>query len=211
MAALRHATDHAQEAIETWKTTEPRVFGHLIAGTDKLFNLKSKFQHMIGSLPGADAAAELFLNSGLDRWEKGSRIDSTQAAELRPRLASDEAKRATKRMGVHLVMSVVIALPIAGIRSLARFFWTLFFWGRTQFRRVFRRGDLETRAMPNVHTPLVMVLSLIPLVGGVAYLMSTPLRSRILIRLMLDQTAWKLPFKLYRRAHIGRLLAPRPK
>jgi len=25
---------------------------------------------------------------------------------------------------------------------------------------------------------------------------------------MLDQVAWKLPFKLYRRTHIGRLLAP---
>mgnify|MGYP000619120947 CR=1 FL=1 len=30
----------------------------------------------------------------------------------------------------------------------------------------------------------------------------------LLARLMLDQVAWKLPFKLYRRTHIGRLLAP---
>jgi len=34
------------------------------------------------------------------------------------------------------------------------------------------------------------------------------MRSKVLVRLMLDQTAWKLPFDLYRRTHIGRWLAP---
>lgn len=62
--------------------------------------------------------------------------------------------------------------------------------------------------MSNIHTPLVMLLSLLPGLGGVAYLASSPLRSKLLACLMLDQVAWKLPFKLYRRTHIGRLLAP---
>jgi len=53
-----------------------------------------------------------------------------------------------------------------------------------------------------------MVLALIPLIGGVAYLASAPMRSKIIVRLMLDQAAWKLPFHLYRRTHIGRWLAP---
>ena len=70
--ALIHATDHAEEAINTWKAAEPRVIGHLIAGTYRLLNVKARFQHLMGSLAGADAAAELFLNSGIDRWEKES-------------------------------------------------------------------------------------------------------------------------------------------
>ena len=35
-----------------------------------------------------------------------------------------------------------------------------------------------------------------------------PLRRKLLVRLMLDQIAWKLPFKLYSRIHLGRWLAP---
>jgi len=205
LEALKHATDHAEEAINTWKASEPRVFSHLIAGTYRLFDLKSKFQHIMGSLSGADAAAELFLSSGIDRWEKESRIAPAEAAELRTRLQSDAARVATKHLGVHLVLSVAIALPILGIRSLARFLWTLVFWFKTQFSR--SRGP-DGKKLPNVHTPLVMVLALLPLLGGVAYLASAPMRSKILVRLMLDQAAWKLPFNLYRKTHIGRWLAP---
>ena len=203
--ALKHATDHAEEAINAWKATEPRIISHLIAGTYSLFNIKGKFQHMMGSLSGADAAAELFLSNGIDRWEKESRIAPTEATELRERLASEEARVATKHLGVHLVMSVAIALPIPGMRSLARFLWTLVFWFKTRFGR--SRGA-DSKKMPNIHTPLVMVLALLPLFGGVAYLASAPMRNKTLVRLMLDQTAWKLPFKLYRRTHIGRWLAP---
>ena len=206
--ALKHATDHAEEAINTWKAAEPRVFGHLIAGTYRLLNLKARFQHLMSSLAGADAAAELFLNNGIDRWEKENRIAPYEAAALRTRLASDAARLATRHLGVHLILSVAIALPIPGMRSLARFTWTLFFWTKVQIRRFRRDPEAGADRLPNVHTPLVMGLALLPAVGGVAYLASAPLRSKILVRLMLDQAAWKLPFKLYRRTHIGRWLAP---
>ncbi|PKB67745.1 MAG: hypothetical protein BZY81_03975 [SAR202 cluster bacterium Io17-Chloro-G4] len=53
-----------------------------------------------------------------------------------------------------------------------------------------------------------MLLSLIPGLGSVAYLASRPMRRKILVRLMLDQIAWKLPFRLYRRMHLARLLPP---
>ena len=78
--ALKHAADNAEEAITAWKATEPRVFGHLIAGTYKLVNLKARLQHFLGALTGADAAAELFLNRGIDRWEKQRRIFPSEAA-----------------------------------------------------------------------------------------------------------------------------------
>ncbi len=206
--ALRHATDHAEEAINTWKAAEPRIAGHLIAGTYKLLDFKARFQHFKGALTGADAAAELFLNNGIDRWEKESRITPSDAAGLRSRLSSGSAKYATRHLGVHLVMSVAIAVPIPGLRSLARFLWTLTFWVKAQFRRLLRRRTADAGRLPNIHTPLVMGIALVPAVGGAAYLASRPLRSKLLARLMLDQIAWKLPFKLYRRTRIGRWLAP---
>ena len=208
VAALTNATDHAEESIKTWKAAEPRVFGHLIAGTYKFLNLKARFQHLTASVAGADAATELFLNGGIDRWEKEGRISQSEAAGLRTRLSSTAAKQATRHLGVHLVLSVAIALPIPGMRSLARFLWTFVFWVKSQLRRLTRRGRADAESTPNIHTPLVMVLALVPALGGVAYLASEPLRDRLLARLMLDQIAGKLPFKIYRRAGIGRWLAP---
>ena len=60
----------------------------------------------------------------------------------------------------------------------------------------------------NIHTPLVMGLALVPAFGGAAYLASPPLRSKLLARLMFDQIAWKLPFRIYTRLRLGRWLAP---
>jgi len=206
--ALKHATEHAEVAINTWKAAEPRIFGHIIAGTYKLLDLKARFQHFKGALTGADAAAELFLNNGIDRWEKQGRITPSDAAGLRSRLSSGSARYATRHLGVHLVMSVAIAIPIPGLRSAARFLWTLTFWVKAQFRRLLRKRVVDADQVTNIHTPLVMGLALVPALGGAAYLASPPLRSKLLARLMADQVAWKLPFKLYQRTRIGRWLAP---
>ena len=62
----------------------------------------------------------------------------------------------------------------------------------------------------NIHTPLVMVLALLPAFGAVAYLAARPLRNKLLVRLMLDQMAWKLPFKIYDRMRLGKWLAKAP-
>ena len=206
--ALKHATDHAEEAINTWRAAEPRIFGRLIAGTYNLFNLKARLQHFMGALKGADAAAELFLNNGIDRWEKQGRINPADAAGMRTRLSSGAARYATRHLGVHLVMSVAIAIPIPGLRSAARFLWTFTFWVKAQLKRLRRKHLVDAGQASNIHTPVVMGLALVPALGGAAYLASRPLRSKLFARLMLDQAAWKLPFKLYHRTRIGRWLAP---
>jgi len=206
--ALKHATEHAEEAINTWKTAEPRIVGHIIAGTYKQLNLKARLQHFKGALMGADAAAELFLNNGIDRWEKQGRIIPSDAAGLRNRLSSRAARYATRHLGVHLVMSVAIAIPIPGLRSAARFLWTFTFWVKARLRRLRRNRVVDADQLYNIHTPWVMGLALVPALGGAAYLASPPLRSKLLACLMLDQAAWKLPFKLYHRTRIGRWLAP---
>ena len=40
--ALKHSTDHAEEAINTWRAAEPRILSHLISGTYSLLNIKEK-------------------------------------------------------------------------------------------------------------------------------------------------------------------------
>lgn len=44
--------------------------------------------------------------------------------------------------------------------------------------------------------------------GAIAYLAARPLRNMLLIRLMMDQTASKLPFRLYSRLRLSRWLTP---
>jgi len=210
LADLRHATDHAERAISAWKDSEPRIWGHILSRLYRLLNWKAYFQHLKGSMAGAQGAGEAFLRDGIIRWEIEGRITPQEVKDLRTRLDSGAATVAMRHMGAHLVLSVAIAIPIPGLRSLARFLWTLVFWTKAQARRL-RRGDrVKGEEGYNIHTPLVMVLSLIPAFGAVAYLAARPLRNKLLIRLMLDQMAWKLPFKLYRRMRLGKLLAKAP-
>ena len=210
LADLKHATDDAERAISAWKDAEPRIWGHIISRIYKMLNWKEYFQHLKGALAGAQGAGEAFLRDGLDRWEKEGRISPQEVEDLRTRLASGAATMAMRHMGAHLVLSVAIVIPIPGLRSLARFLWTLGFWTKAQARRL-RRGDgARGEEGSNIHTPLVMVLSILPAFGAVAYLAARPLRNNLLIRLMVDQMAWKLPFKLYHRMHFGRWLAKAP-
>ena len=114
-------------------------------------------------------------------------------------------------MGVHLVLSVAIAIPIPGLRSLARFTWTLLFWLKARGERAWSRISRSGKQVANVHTPLVMAVALVPAVGGLAYLASPPLRRRTWARLLLDQAANKMPFKLYTRTRLNRVLARPPR
>ena len=196
LAEFQRATDLAEDSITAWKNAEPRIWGHIISRIYKLLDWKSHFQPVTAGLANAQRSAELFLNSGIDRWDQEGRIGPAEAADLRTRLASGEAQNATRHMGAHMVLSVAVAIPIPGARSLARFLWTLAFWAKAQVTRIRHYGSESAPPAPNIHTPLVMVLALVPGLGSVAYLASRPLRHKLLVRLLLDQIAWKRPFGL---------------
>lgn len=176
----------------------------------RLLDWKSLFTHMAAALDGADRASEAFLSRGIARWETEKRLDSSEAASLRTRLSSGEVQEAMHHMGAHLVLSLAIAVPIPGLRSLTRLLWTLTFWVKFQFGR-FRASPEGSAKRTNIHTPLVMVLALLPALGGVAYMAARPLRTRPLVRLMFDQAAFGLPFGLYGRLRLARWLALPPK
>ena len=208
LAELRGNADSCEQAIRTWQDSEPRVWGRLIRGVYRLLDWKRFFNRIDHALCKADGAAEQFLAGGISRWEAEGRLSPSEIQWLRSYLTSDEVQEPLHHLGVHLVLSVALFLPIPGLRSLARFVWTLAFWVKAQGKRFRRRVPASEGKATNVHTPLVMVLALIPGFGAVAYLASRPLRRRLLIRLMLDQSAVKLPFRLYERLHLARRLAP---
>ena len=208
LAELRHVTDHAEEAISSWKDSEPRIWGHIISRVYKLLNWKAFFQNRIGELAGADRAAEAFLSGGIDRWERDGRLEPSEATALRAQIASSELRDAIHHLGAHLVLTVGFPIPLPGIRSLARFVWTLGFWFKAQVRRFRHRTMHDDGKVANIHTPLVMVFSLIPAFGAAAYFLAPPLRRKILVRLVLDQMGPKIPFRVYERMRFSQWLAP---
>ena len=208
MAELKHDVDRCQEAIRTWQASEPRIWGRLIRGVYRLLDWKRFYMRLSHALDTADGAAEDFLNRGMERWEADGRLSPLQTAWLRDQLSSGQLQNPLHHLGVHLVLSMVLMFPIPGLRSAARLIWTLTFWVRVQWRRLRRDASDSAAKAANIHTPMVMVLALIPGFGAVAYMAARPLRRKLLIRLMLDQIAFNLPFGLYRRMRLGRLLAP---
>ncbi len=107
---------------------------------------------------------------------------------------------------MHILLSAPI--PIPGLQNLARLAWTLAYSVVAQMRRIRCRAAGSAEKLPNIHSPLVMALSLLPVLGSFAYLAARPLRNKLLIRLVLDQVARKLPFGIYRHMRLERLLPP---
>jgi hypothetical protein len=205
---FKEDVENGELAIHAWQDSEPRIWGRLIRGVYRVFDWQRLFMRLSHAMENVDAAAELFMLRGIERWEAEGRITVSEVRSLRSYLASGEAKEPMHHLGVHMVLSVVIAIPIPGLRSLARFIWTFVFWLKVQAGRIRRRS--ANRTATNVHTPVVMGVALVPLVGGAAYLASRPLRRELLVLVMLDQMAVKLPFRLYSRLRQKGLLSPKP-
>ena len=109
-----------------------------------------------------------------------------------------------------MVLCVVIAIPIPGLRSAARFAWTLAF--RLKALYALARGRItreEYRVARSIHSVPVMLIALLPAFGAIAYGASETMVKKGLGRLLVDQAAYKMPFGLYRRLGLARFTAPR--
>lgn len=169
-------------------------------------NWKAAGQRPTGASAGADRAVEAILNSGMERWEREGKVGPSQAAALRAHLSSGQVQDALHHLGVHILLSAPI--PIPGLQNLARLAWTLAYSAMALVRRIRCRAAGSAEKLPNIHSPLVMALSLLPVLGSFAYLAARPLRNKLLMRLILDQAARRLPFGLYRHMRLERLLPP---
>ena len=167
---------------------------------------EGKSQHPATAPAGAGGAAGGFLRAGIERWGKEGRLEATEARELRGHLSSGQVQNALRHLGVHMVLSVPVSIP--GLQNLARLAWTAACWVGIQVRRFRYRAAGPGQGRDNIHSPLVMVLCLVPVLGSLAYLAARPIRNALLIRLALDQVAWKLPFGLYTHMGLGRWFAP---
>jgi hypothetical protein len=125
-------------------------------------------------------------------------------------LSTSEVETLLKHMGAHLTLTVAVAIPIPGLRSAARFIWTFTF--RLKALYELGRGRMtreEYQVARSIHSVPVMILALVPALGAMAYAASDTLLKRGLGRMLLDQSAHKVPLGLYSRLGLGRIIAPR--
>ena len=119
-------------------------------------------------------------------------------------------KQLVRHLGSHLVLSVAIVIPVPGLRSAARFAWTAAFRLKVLFDLA--RGKItreEYHVARSIHSIPVMLVALIPGFGAVAYVASGTMVKAGLGRMLLDQSAYKLPFGLYEKLGLARLTRPR--
>jgi hypothetical protein len=67
----------------------------------------------------------------------------------------------------------------------------------------------EYRVARSIHSVPVMLLALVPALGAMAYAGSDTMVKNGLGRMLLDQSAHKVPFGLYGRLGLARITAPR--
>ena len=114
LAELRGNADSCEQAIRSWQESEPRIWGRLISGIYRLLDWKRFFNRLAHALEKADGAAERFLAVGISRWEAEGRLSPSEIQWLRSYLSSREVQEPLHHLGVHLVLSVGLVLPIRG-------------------------------------------------------------------------------------------------
>ena len=209
-AELEGAIQDAERFTQTWKESEPHIWGRLARRIYRILDVSRLLKGIRSRLDGAETMAMSFVSGAIDRWERDGQIDSEQAASLRHTMSTSEAQTLMKHMGAHLVLSVVIAIPIPGLRSAARFSWTLAFRLKALVARV--RGKItkeEYQVARSIHSVPVMLVALVPAIGAIGYAVSDTMVKRGLGRMLLDQSAHKVPFGLYERLRLDRITAPR--
>lgn len=206
LAQLEEAISACEEHTQLWKESEPRIWGRLARRLSSIPNPAHFMSGLKLRLKDADQVAQAFLNDGLQRWVEEKRIDEQQAAKLHDGVEMASRSGALRHLGALLILTVVLRFPVG---SIARFGWVVSFRVKAHLDSL--RGKIareEYRLARSIHSIPVMLFSLAPGIGGAAYFASTPMRKAGVARLMIDQSATKLPFSLYRRLRLERILPP---
>jgi hypothetical protein len=145
--------------------------------------------------------AEEYLRRGVDVWVAEGHIGRDQGDALLASLRTPAVAQALVHLGVHFAISIPLRFPLG---ASARFLYTLTLRLRAEVVGLLHRSrPTDARRL---HTPLVMLVGLLPGFGRLAYFFSPALAGeRLFILIPSDQVARKLPFRAYERFHLDAL------
>jgi undecaprenyl-diphosphatase len=211
LAELEQAVANAEAHTHQWKDGERRLWGRLARRAYRVLDMHRFVDPVRSRMTGAEAIARNFVLAGVERWEEEGRVDGERAESIRASLSTSEARTLLRHLGAHMVLSVALAVPVPGLRSAARFAWTLAFRLRALYALRSGRATTEDYQIArSIHSVPVMLIALLPGLGAAGYAASDTVTRKGLARLLLDQTAYRLPLGVYGRLHMGHITAPRP-
>lgn len=195
---LNDLLDRAESSANAWYASEPRLWS-------KLIDVRSWKPRTQASMAKGQEKAMGWLEASVQTWEAEGRISDHEAIALRAEMESPQFQAVIPHLGTHVIMSVLLRFPLG---SIARASWTawalLSATGRLMTCRIDRHG---WRQAWSIHNPLVIALAAIPGFGAFAYLAAGPVRSnRLLMRLTVDAVMHKLPWRLYERTGMRRMM-----
>jgi hypothetical protein len=153
-----------------------------------------------------DAWTAAWLASAVAAWETEGRLSAGEAERLRGWLREPHFQTVLPHLSMHLLISAVLIFPFA---SLTRAGWTLAALLTASMRLLVRRIDRHSWITAwRIHHPLVAALALVPAIGTCAYVVSPALRGETLLaRAAFDAALLRVPWRLYERSRLRRLIA----
>ena len=206
VAELRDLLARAEERANTWHRCEPRVWARTARLVMSGFGLFAFKGWITAKREVGEARAQSWLHAAVDRWEAEGRTAPADTARLRQSIDSPEIQAVLPHFGVHLLIAVTLRFPIG---SIARVSYTTGNLLIACLRFAARRIDHdEWRLATRIHSPLVILVAAMPGIGTFCYLLSGPVRSNHrLVRLVFDSVGDKVPFGLYRKVGLKRIIA----
>jgi undecaprenyl-diphosphatase len=196
----------AETETTAWHRAEPRLWNRLLTGIVTGFGVRTWQSRMSSRFAGSREKAQGFMDRAVATWEREERIGAGEAAMLRAQMAEPTFQAMLPYLGAHVIVSIPLRFPIG---SIVRPLMVLGALGVATGRLFMRRIDrAEWGRAWSIHSPLVIVLAAVPGFGSFAYLAAKPVRAnRLLLRTLTDAVMKKVPWNLYQRSGLRRLVA----
>jgi hypothetical protein len=196
----------AEAAALAWHGSEPRLWSRLVRGLWTGFGVRTWRSRAAATLAGSQEKAQAWIGRAITTWETEGRVTAAEAATMRAHMHSAEFQAMLPHLGAHIIISIPLRFPLG---SIARVAWTVGVLGVATGRLLMRRIDRRAWQQAwQIHSPLVALLSAVPGFGTFAYLAAKPVRSnRLVLRATADVALQKLPWRLYHRTGLPRLIA----
>jgi hypothetical protein len=205
-AELAATLDEAEAATREWHASEPRLWSRLLRAAWVAVEVRRWRPRLRTGLAGSQERGLAWIDRAIATWEEEGRVSPEEATLLRRQVEAPTFQAMLPYLGAHIVVSIPLRFPLG---SIARPLMVLGALATAGWRRLTRKSDGAAWELArSVHAPLVVTLAAVPGVGSFAYLAAKPVRAnRLLLRALADAALRKLPWRVYERSGLDRLIA----
>ena len=206
LAQLHAQVDSADAKTAEWHSGELRIWNKIVGGVWNGYGVRTWRSRAQARVAGGQDKALGWMTTSVDTWLEEGRITRKEAAEMRAQMDTPMFQAVLPHLGAHLIITVFLRFPFG---SIARMAWTGYALGAATVKLMMRKIDRHAwKQAWDIHSPVVLLLSAIPGFGAFAYLAAKPVRSnRLLMRVTVDAVMHKVPWKLYERSGMRRIIA----